>query len=65
VSIDGEYSSKIFDTDLSVLAGDLYIMTLTRPRVTFRRYIIPLSRRRPPGLPEPVYKRNEGKGNKE
>ena len=64
VSIDGEYSGKIFDTDLSVVPGDLYTMALTRPRVTCRRYIIPLSRRRPPGLPMPVYKRNEGKETK-
>jgi len=38
VSIDGEYSGKIFDTDLSVVPGDLYTMALTRPRVTCRRY---------------------------
>jgi len=61
VSIDGEYSGKIFDTGLSVVQGDLYTMALTQPQVTCRRYIIPLSRRRPPGLPKPVYKRNEGK----
>ena len=61
VSIDGEYSGTIFDTDLSVVPGDLYTMALTRPRVTCRRYIIPLSRRRPPGLPKPVYKTNERK----
>jgi hypothetical protein len=59
VSIDGESSGKIFDTDLSVIPGDLYRMALARARVTCRRYIIPLSRRRPPGLPKPVYKRNE------
>ena len=64
VSIDGEDSGKIFDTDLSVVRGDLYTMTLTRPRVTCRRYIIPLSRRRPPGLSKSVYKRNEGKETK-
>jgi hypothetical protein len=39
VSIDGEYSSKIFDTDLSVVPGDPYTMALPRPRVTCRRYI--------------------------
>ena len=38
VSIDGEYSSKIFDTDPSVVPGDLYTIALTRPRVTCRRY---------------------------
>jgi len=38
VSIDGEYSGKIFDTDLSVVPGDLYTMALTRARVTCRRY---------------------------
>jgi hypothetical protein len=38
VSIDGEYSGKIFDTDLSVVPGDLYTMALTRPWVTCRRY---------------------------
>jgi len=38
VSIDGEYSGKIFDTDLSVVPGDLYTMALSRPRVTCRRY---------------------------
>jgi len=61
VSIDGEYSGKIFDTDLCLVPGDLYTMAPTQPGVTCRRYIIPLSRRRPPGLPKPVYKRNEGK----
>jgi hypothetical protein len=40
VSIDGEYSSKIFDTDLRVVLGDLYTMTLTRPRVMCHRYSI-------------------------
>jgi len=40
VSIDGEYSGKIFDTDLSVVPGDLYTMALTRPRVTCRRYTL-------------------------
>jgi hypothetical protein len=59
--MDGEYSGKIFDTDLSVVPGDLYTMALTQPRVMWRRYIIPRSRRRPPGLPIQVYKRNEGK----
>ena len=38
MSIDGKYSGKIFDTDLSVVPGDLYTMALTRPRVTCRRY---------------------------
>jgi len=61
VSIGGEYSGKIFDTDLCVVLGDLYSVTLTRPGVTCRRYIFPLSTHRPPGLPKPVYKRNEGK----
>jgi hypothetical protein len=65
VSLDGEYSGQIFDTDLSGVLGNLYSMTLTQPQVTCRRYIIPLSRRRPPGLPTPVDKRNEGKENKE
>jgi hypothetical protein len=64
VSIDGEYSGKIFDTDLSVVLGDLYTMALTWPRVTCHRYIITLSMRRPPGLPKPVYKRKEGKETK-
>jgi len=64
VSIDGEYSGKIFDTDLSVVPGDLYTMALTRPQVMCCRYIIPLSRRRPPGMPKPEYKRNEGKETK-
>jgi len=40
-------------------------MALTRPWRTCRHYSIPLSGRRPPGLPKPVYKRNEEKGNKE
>jgi len=61
VCIDREYSYNIFDTDLTVIPGDLYTMALTRPRVTCCRYIIPLSRRRPPALPKPVYNRNEGK----
>jgi len=64
VSIDGEYSGKIFDTDLSVVPGNLYTMALTRPQATCRRYIIPLSRGRPSGLPKLVYKRNEGKETK-
>jgi hypothetical protein len=38
VSMDGEYSGKIFDNYLSVVPGDLYTMALTRPRVTCRRY---------------------------
>jgi len=38
VSVDGEYIGRIFDTDLSVVPGDLYTMTLTRPRVTCCRY---------------------------
>jgi hypothetical protein len=64
VSIDGEYSGKIFDADISVVLGNVYTMALTRPWVMCRRYIIPLFRRRPPGLPKPVYKRNEGKETK-
>jgi len=65
VSRDGEYSGQIFDTDSSVVAGDLDTMAFTRPRVTCRRYNIFLSWHRPPGLPKSVYKRNEGKGNTE
>jgi hypothetical protein len=61
VSLDGEYSCRIFDTDLCVVPGDLYSIMLTRPRVMCRRYIIPLSRRKRPGLPKTLYKRNEGK----
>jgi hypothetical protein len=38
VSVDGEYSGKIFETDLSVVPGDLYTMALTQPQVTCRRY---------------------------
>jgi hypothetical protein len=38
VSIDGDYSSKMFDTDPHVVPGDLYTIVLTRPRVTCRRY---------------------------
>jgi len=38
VNIDGEYSSKIFDSDPSVVPGDLYTIALTWPRVTCRRY---------------------------
>ena len=38
MSIDGEYSGKIFDADLSIVPGDLYSMALTLPRVTCRRY---------------------------
>jgi hypothetical protein len=64
VSIEGEYCGKIFHTDLSVVLGDLYKMALTWPEVMCRRYSIPLSWRRPPGLPKPVYKRNEGKETK-
>jgi hypothetical protein len=64
VSVDGEYSGKIFDTDLSVVPGDLYTMMLTRPQVPCCHYIIPRSRRSPPGLPKPLYKRNEEKETK-
>jgi len=34
------------------------------PRIMCHRYIIPLFRRRLPGLPKAAYKRNKGKGNK-
>jgi hypothetical protein len=64
VSIDGQYSHKIFDIDLGVVPGDLYTMVLTEPQVTGRRFTIPLSRRRPPGRRKPVYTRNEGKETK-
>jgi hypothetical protein len=64
VSIDGGYTSKIFDTNQSVVLGDQYKLALTRHRVTCRRYIIPLFRRRPAGLRKPVYKRNEEKETK-
>jgi hypothetical protein len=39
VSIDGEYSGDIFDTDLSAVPGDLYTVVLTRPRVTCHHFI--------------------------
>lgn len=38
VSIDGEDSGEIFDTELSVVPGDLYLMALTWPLVTCRHY---------------------------
>ena len=38
MSTDGEYSGKIFDTELSVVPGDLYTMALTRRWVTCHRY---------------------------
>jgi len=44
--------------DLSLVASWLYRMAITRTWVTCRRYIIPLFRRRPPGL----HQLKEGKG---
>jgi len=44
VSTDGAYSGKIFDTNLSVVARDLYIMALIRPRVTCRHYSQPVGK---------------------
>jgi hypothetical protein len=38
VSIDAEDSGKIFDNDLSVVLGDLYIIALTPPCVMCRHY---------------------------
>jgi len=55
--------SKIIARDLRLVASRLYRMAVTRPRVTCRHYIIPLFRRRPPGLHK-RYKR-EGKERKE
>ena len=49
---------KIIARDLRLVASRLYRMAVTQPRVTCRRYIIPLFRRRPPGLHKP-YKREE------
>jgi len=40
LSIDGEYSGKIFDTDLNVAVGDPYTMVHVRARLTCRRYNI-------------------------
>jgi len=51
--------SKIIARDLRLVASRLYRMAVTRPRVTCRRYIIPLFRRRPPGLHKPF--RRKGK----
>jgi hypothetical protein len=39
-SIDGESSGNIFATDLDVIAGDLYTIALTQPRITCCRYSI-------------------------
>jgi hypothetical protein len=47
---------KIIARDLMLVASRLNRMAVTRPRVTCRRYSIPLLRRRPPGLHIP-YKR--------
>jgi len=52
--------SKIIARDQWLVASRLYRVAVTRPRVTCRRYIIPLFRRRPPGLHKP-YKREERK----
>jgi len=52
---------KIIARDLRLVASRLYRMAFTWPRVTCRHYIIPLFRRRPPGLHKP-YKRKERKG---
>jgi len=51
-SSDSKYRciGKIIARDLSLVASRLYRMAVTRPGVTCRRYIIPLFRRRPPGL---------------
>jgi len=51
---DSRCISKIIARDRSLVASRLYRMSVTRPRVTCRRYIIPLFRRRPPGSPQPV-----------
>jgi len=48
---------KIIARDLRLVASRLYGMGFTRPwtrHVRLCRYIIPLFRRRPPGLPNPV-----------
>jgi hypothetical protein len=47
---------KSIARDLRLVASRLYRMAVTRPQVTYRRYSIPLFRRRPPGLHIP-YKR--------
>jgi len=54
---------KIIARDLRLVASRLYRMAVTRPWVTCRRYIIPLFRRRPPGLHK-LYNR-EGKEREE
>jgi len=57
-SSDSEYRciGKIIASYLSLVASWLYRTAATRTWVTCHRYIIPLLRRRPPGLHEP-YKR--------
>jgi len=40
VSLDGEYSGEIFDSDLCVVQGDLYTRALSRPRVSCRHYSV-------------------------
>jgi len=47
---------NIIARDLRLVTSRLYRMTIPRPVVTCRHYIIPLFRRRPPGLHTP-YKR--------
>ena len=47
---------NIIARDLRLVASRLYRMAVTRPRVTCHHYIIPLFRRRPPGLHK-AYKR--------
>jgi len=47
---------KIITKDISLVASWLYRMVVAQTWVTCRRYIIPISRRRPPGLHKP-YKR--------
>jgi hypothetical protein len=62
VILDVDVYGKIIARDLRLVASRLYRMAVTRPRVTCRRYIIPLFRRRPPGLHKP-YKRPEKERN--
>jgi len=40
VSSDGEYSGKIFDTDLSIVVGNVDTMALTRSQDMCRRYML-------------------------
>jgi len=63
--IVNRFIGKIIARDLSLLVSWLYRMAGTQTWVTCHRYIIPLFRRRPPGLHKPYRRKRKGKGHTE